>query len=63
MHRRLKNKSLENYTPKSISEDKKIDIFAEFLVEVVAIYGFIGGYAIYEFVLKHNKDEAEKLKQ
>lgn len=49
MHRFLKNKSVRNYNPKPISDEKKVELFAEFLIEFVAIYCVIGGYAIYDF--------------
>lgn len=42
------NKSLKDFTPKYPKDEKCIDIFNDFLVEIVIIYGFIGGYAISE---------------
>ncbi|KRX03190.1 hypothetical protein PPERSA_07018 [Pseudocohnilembus persalinus] len=63
INRLFNSKSIKGYQPKYPEEEKCIDIFNDFLIEVVLLYGFLGGYAVHEVLQKQKISQEAKEQQ
>ncbi|KRX03194.1 hypothetical protein PPERSA_07022 [Pseudocohnilembus persalinus] len=60
IYRVFQNKKIRGYKPQPLPEDRAVEMFNYFIVEVFFLYGFLGGFAVYEAIQKYKKIQEEQ---